>query len=94
MDEQIKFRTALAALKAAAETKDRKLSVQEVQDALSGMDLDETQYQMVYAYLAGKGIHVEGAVLPEVEKPPYTEGSEETKETARRPFDGSLCQGG
>ena len=77
MDEQIKFRTALAALKAAAETKDRKLSVQEVQDALSGMDLDETQYQMVYAYLAGKGIHVEGAVLPEVEKPPYTDGEQE-----------------
>lgn len=73
MDEQIKFRTALAALKAAAETKDRKLSVQEVQDALSGMDLDETQYQMVYAYLAGKGIRVEGAALPEKEQIPYTE---------------------
>ncbi len=77
MDEQTKFRTALAALKAVAETKDRKLSVQEVQDALSGMDLDETQYQMVYAYLSGKGIHVEGAVLPETEKPPYTDEEQE-----------------
>ena len=52
MDQQTKFKTALAALAASAETKDRKLTKADVKEFLEDMDLGEEQMKLVYAYLA------------------------------------------
>ncbi|MCI8428705.1 MAG: hypothetical protein HFI16_00405 [Lachnospiraceae bacterium] len=75
MDEQSRFRTALAALSAGAENRDRTLKKEEVQEFFKDMDLDEGQHGLVYAYLASKRIRVEGVDLPDVplEEQPYTE---------------------
>lgn len=79
MDEQTRFRTALAALSASAEQKNRKLSREEVREFFQDMELDEAQYQLVYAYLASRHIRVEGVELPKVseEELPFTEEEQE-----------------
>lgn len=77
MDQQTKFKTALAALAASAETKDRKLTKADVNEFLEDMDLGEEQMKLVYAYLASKHIHVEGAELPKVEDTPYSQEEQE-----------------
>ncbi len=78
MDEQTRFRTALAALCAAGEQKDQRLAREEVQEFFQDMDLKEEQYEMVYAYLASRRIRVEGVELsaPQAEEQPYTEEEE------------------
>ena len=75
MDEQSRFRTALAALSACAENRDRRLKKEEVQEFFQDMDFDEEQYGLVYAYLASRRIQVEGVELPAVspKEQPYTE---------------------
>lgn len=75
MDEKTRFRTALAALSANAENKDRKLKKEEVQRFFRDMGLKEEQYPLVYAYLASRRIRVEGVELPDLpaEEQPYTE---------------------
>ncbi len=60
MDEQAKFRTALAVLSASAGQGNRKLTKEEVQSYFVDMNLKEEQYESVYAYLTSKGIQVEG----------------------------------
>lgn len=79
MDEQAKFRTALAVLSASAEQKDRKLTKEEVKEFFKDMDLKEEQYQLVYAYLASRHIQVEGVEMPHIrtEEVPYTEEEQE-----------------
>lgn len=79
MDEQVKFRTALAALSASAEQKGRKLTREDMQEFFQDMGLGEEQYAPVYAYLASKRIQVEGVKMPlaEVEDVPYTEEEQE-----------------
>ena len=77
MDQQTKFKTALAALAASAETKDRKLTKADVKEFLEDMGLGEEQMKLVYAYLASKHIHVEGAELPKVEDTPYSQEEQE-----------------
>ena len=77
MDQQTKFKTALAALAASAETKDRKLTKADVKEFLEDMDLGEEQMKLVYAYLASKHIHVEGAELPKVEDTRYSQEEQE-----------------
>ena len=52
MDEQTRFRTALAALCASGEKKGKKLNKDEIQAFFQDMDLDQEQYHLVYAYLA------------------------------------------
>ena len=47
MDQQTKFKTALAALAASAETKDRKLTKADVKEFLEDMDLGEEQKMMM-----------------------------------------------
>jgi RNA polymerase primary sigma factor len=78
MDEQTKFRTALAALSASAQQKDLKLTQADVQGFFQDMELNEDQYQLVYAYLASKHIHVDGVELPRISATdvPYTEEEE------------------
>lgn len=75
MDEQTRFRTALAALCASGEKKGKKLNKDEIQAFFQDMDLDQEQYHLVYAYLASKNIQVEGEELPgaALEETPYTE---------------------
>lgn len=75
MDDQSRFRTALAALLASAENRDRKLLKEEVEAFFRDMDLEEAQHPLVYTYLASKHIQVEGIELPKVpvEEQPYTE---------------------
>lgn len=46
MDQQTKFKTALAALAASAETKDRKLTKADVKEFLEDMDLGEEQMKL------------------------------------------------
>lgn len=78
MDQQTKFKTALAALAASAETKKTgKLTKADVKEFLEDMDLGEEQMKLVYAYLASKHIHVEGAELPKVEDTPYSQEEQE-----------------
>lgn len=78
MDEQTRFRTALAALSASAQQKNRKLKQEEVQEFFRDMNMNEDQYQLVYAYLSSKRIHVEGVELPRTaEEQPYTEEEQE-----------------
>lgn len=78
MDEQTRFRTALAALCAAGEQKDQRLTREEVQEFFRDMDLKEEQYEMVYTYLASRRIRVEGVELPipQAKKQSYTEEEE------------------
>lgn len=64
MDEQTRFRTALSALLATAQNRDKKLKKEEVQAFFRDMELEEGQYQLVYAYLASQRIQVEGVELP------------------------------
>ena len=75
MDQQTRFRTALAALSASAERKNRKLTREDVAEFLHDMALSQEQYQLVYAYLASKKIQVEGVEMPKMntEEIPYTE---------------------
>jgi len=78
MDEQIRFKTALAALSAGAEQRNRKLQREEVEEFFRDMNLSPDQYPLVYAYLASKRIEVEGVELPNArEKVPYTEEEQE-----------------
>ena len=53
------------------------LTIEEMQDCLKNMNFNQEQLGMISAYLTGKGIHVEGAELPEEEQKPYTEEEEE-----------------
>ncbi|MBS6397186.1 MAG: hypothetical protein KH452_08560 [Clostridiales bacterium] len=79
MDEQTRFRTALAALSASAEQKLKRLTKEDVQEFFQDMNLSQEQYQLVYAYLASKRIRVEGVELSEIpgEEIPYTEEEQE-----------------
>ena len=75
MDEQARFRTALAALGAGAEKRGRKLTREEVQAFFQEMGLNEEQRALVGAYLASRGTRAEGMELPEVprQEPVWTE---------------------
>lgn len=76
MDEQARFRTALAALGAHAEKQNRRLQKEEVRAYFQDMDLNEQQYQLVYEYLASRKIQVKGTVLPPAEEQAYEEEEE------------------
>lgn len=79
MDEQTRFRTALAALSASAERKGRKLTPEDMETFFQDMNLGQEQQKLVYAYLASKRIQVEGIKMPAVqaEKQPYTREEQE-----------------
>ncbi len=75
MDEKSRFQTALAALCASAENRDRRLQKKEVEVFFRDMELKEEQYPLIYAYLASRRIQVEGVELPVVsgDRPLYSE---------------------
>lgn len=77
MDEQTRFKTALAALSACAEQQNRRLCQRQVQEFLQDMELTEEQLQLVYGYLASKRIQVEGVELKTAEEEPYTAEEQE-----------------
>ena len=77
MDDKAKFQEALASLQSRAEEHGGVLAMEEMQDYLKDMKFSQEQLGMISAYLTGKGIHVEGAELPEEEQKPYTEEEEE-----------------
>ena len=64
MDEQSKFKEALASVTIRAEENGGKLSAEEAKELLKDMEFNDEQMSMIYAYLASKGYVVEGAVLP------------------------------
>ena len=74
MDDKVKFQAALAALQSRAEEHGGVLNIEEMQDYLKDMEFSQEQLGMISAYLTGKGIHVEGAALPEEEKALYGGG--------------------
>ena len=84
MDEQSKFKEALASVTIRAEENGGKLSAEEAKELLKDMEFNDEQMSMIYAYLASKGYVVEGAVLPEKEQEPYTEEEEEFLEQYRK----------
>ena len=84
MDEQSKFKEALASVTIRAEEHGGKLSAEEAKELLKDMEFNDEQMSMIYAYLASKGYVVEGAVLPEKEQEPYTEEEEEFLEQYRK----------
>ena len=84
MDEQSKFKEALASVTIRAEENGGKLSAEEAKELLKDMEVNDEQMSMIYAYLASKGYVVEGAVLPEKEQEPYTEEEEEFLEQYRK----------
>lgn len=84
MDEQSKFKEALASVTIRAEENEGKLSAEEAKELLKDMEFNDEQMSMIYAYLASKGYVVEGAVLPEKEQEPYTEEEEEFLEQYRK----------
>ena len=86
MDEQSKFKEALASVTIRAEENGGKLSAEEAKELLKDMEFNDEQMSMIYAYLASKGYVVEGAVLPEKEQEPYTEEEEEFLEQYRLYF--------
>ena len=77
MDDKLKFQEALVSLQNRAEEQGGVLTIEEMQDCLKNMNFNQEQLGMISAYLTGKGIHVEGAELPEEEQKPYTEEEEE-----------------
>ena len=77
MDDKLKFQEALVSLQSRAEEHGGVLTIEEMQDYLKDMNFSQEQLGMISAYLTGKGIHVEGAELPEEEQKPYTEEEEE-----------------
>ncbi|MCC8139002.1 MAG: hypothetical protein LIO67_01690, partial [Lachnospiraceae bacterium] len=91
MDEQSKFRTALAALSAYAEQKDGKLTKDDVREYLKDMEFDEGQLQLVYEFLASRHIKVEGLELPKVEAQPYTEEEEAFLKQYRKDMKAARC---
>lgn len=85
MDEQTRFKTALDALSAGAEQRNRRLRQKDVQEFFRDMNLSPKQYPLVYAYLASKRIEVEGVELPNVrEELPYAEEEQEFLKQYRR----------
>lgn len=68
MDQQSKFKEALASVTIRAEENGGKLSAEEAKELLKDMEFNDEQMSMIYAYLASKGYVVEGAVLPEKEQ--------------------------
>lgn len=79
MDEQSRFRTALAALSASAEQKNQRLEKKDVEAFFRDMNLGEDQQPLVYAYLASRHIQVEGVEMPllPADERPYTEEEQE-----------------
>ena len=77
MDDKLKFQEALVSLQSRAEEQGGVLTIEELQDCLKNMNFNQEQLGMISAYLTGKGIHVEGAELPEEEQKPYTEEEKE-----------------
>ena len=77
MDDKLKFQEALVSLQSRADEQGGVLTIEEMQDCLKNMNFNQEQLGMISAYLTGKGIHVEGAELPEEEQKPYTEEEEE-----------------
>ena len=77
MDDKLKFQEALVSLQSRAEEQGGVLTIEEMQDCLKNMNFNQEQLGMISAYLTGKGIHVEGAELPEEEQKPYTEEEKE-----------------
>ena len=77
MDDKLKFQEALVSLQSRAEEQGGVLTIEEMQDCLKNLNFNQEQLGMISAYLTGKGIHVEGAELPEEEQKPYTEEEEE-----------------
>ena len=60
MQERIIFREMLSEIKALADTKGNRLTVEEVQDFFSNAGLNEEQFSLVYAYLTEQKIEIEG----------------------------------
>ena len=60
MQERIIFREMLSEIKALADTKGNRLTVEEIRDFFSDAGLNEEQLSLVYAYLAEQKIEVEG----------------------------------
>lgn len=60
MQERIIFREMLSEIKALADTKGNRLTVEEIRDFFSDVGLNEEQLSLVYAYLAEQKIEVEG----------------------------------
>lgn len=77
MDDKMKFQQQLADLKQYADEKNGELTLSEIEHFLQEMDLNQEQMDLVSAYLLSKGIHVEGASVPQKEAQPYTEEEEE-----------------
>ena len=55
MDEQSKFKEALASVTIRAEENGGKLSAEEAKELLKDMEFNDEQMSMIYAYLASKG---------------------------------------
>lgn len=78
MQDKIIFREMLSEIKALADSKGNKLTKAEVQEFFSNAHLEEEQMELIYQYLLGQKIQVEGfAGSAEAEK---VLGKEETAE--------------
>ena len=62
------FQKKLVDLGELAKGKGNRLSAAEVKTFFEGMDLNEEQYQLIFAYLASRQVTVEGYIAPEEEK--------------------------
>ena len=85
MDDKLKFQEALVSLQNRAEEQGGVLTIEEMQDCLKNMNFNQEQLGMISAYLTGKGIHVEGAELPEEEF--LVQYRKELKSARRQPED-------
>lgn len=91
MEERMLFREKLGELKELADERDGHLTQEDVRKVFEGMPLKEEHYTMIYAYLAGEKISVEGfeggrnAAAEETEPVPE-EAEGETEESEPDPL--------
>lgn len=82
MVDQERFMEALAGLVDYAQATGGVLSRQEIEGSFEGMDLNEKQVDMIYAYLFEKKIRVQGVLMSETGED--TEAKEEPRENGRQ----------
>ena len=64
MQEKIIFREMLSEIKELADEKQGRLTVEEIKDFFKNAHLDDNQMELIYQYLLGQKIRVDGYTMP------------------------------
>jgi len=99
MDDKNKFQEMLAAIVEVARVEGDRLSREEIRTLFGDMELSDTQYEHIFAYLAAKHIKIEGYIESEsqytraIEEEANREEDNQAEEKQKDELDESLIQG-